>query len=357
MGPVRPPVEPMLAKLERTLPLTGYVYEPKWDGFRALVFKNGADVDIRSRNDRRLARYFPELVDAMLALDVERFVLDGEIVIASDGGLDFAALMARLHPAASRVDRLRSETPAAFVAFDVLAIGDDDLRAVPFAERRARLERLLGERVLPREIILTPATGDPAVAAEWLARFRSRGIDGVVAKAPSMPYSAGRRTMVKVKHERTADVVLAGARFVRAPDGSPLVSSMLLGLHDDRGELIHIGVVSQLTKSRRAELAHELAPLITTLEGHPWQNGFGLEASPLGRLAGSAGRWSPSEMDRDWVPLRAERVCEIAYDTVDGHRLRYPARFVRWRPDRDPGSCRFEQLEGAHGDVRAFLWR
>jgi ATP-dependent DNA ligase len=219
----------MLAKLERTLPLSGYVYEPKWDGFRALVFKDGSDVDIRSRNDRKLARYFPELVDATVALEPERIVLDGEIVIAAGGGLDFAALMARLHPAASRVDRLRVETPAAFVAFDILAIGDEDLRAAPFAARRARLERLLaGEVVLPREIILTPATADPEVAADWLARFRSRGIDGVVAKSPSMPYSPGRRTMVKVKHERTADVVVAGARFMAAPGddrSSPRFSS------------------------------------------------------------------------------------------------------------------------------------
>jgi ATP-dependent DNA ligase len=371
---LRPPLEPMLAKLARTLPTSGYVYEPKWDGFRAIVFKDGADIDIRSRNDRKLARYFPEIVEAVRALPVERVVLDGELVIATKGGLDFAALMARLHPAASRVHRLRDETPAAFVAFDAIAIGDEDLRAATFAERRARLEALLDrdgrdgragrdprdprDGALGRAIILTPATSDPAVAARWLERFRSRGIDGVVAKSPSMPYSPGKRTMVKVKHQRTADVVLAGARFMAAPNAgrTPIVASLLLGLVDERGDLVHVGVASQLTAARRAELAAELVPLVTTLEGHPWERGLGLEPSPLGRLAGSAGRWSPDEMDRDWVPLRPERVCEVAYDTVDGHRLRYPARLVRWRPDRDPASCRFEQLDGSDADPKEILW-
>lgn len=373
---LRPPLAPMLAKLARTLPTSGYVYEPKWDGFRAIVFKDGADIDLRSRNDRRLARYFPEVVAAVRALPVERVVLDGELVIATKGGLDFAALMARLHPAASRVARLRDETPAAFVAFDAIAIGDEDLRGATFAERRARLEALLGrdgretregreggdaraprEAALGRAITLTPATSDPAVAARWLERFRSRGIDGVVAKSPSMPYSPGKRTMVKVKHQRTADVVVAGARFTAAPGArSPVVASLLLGLVDDHGDLVHVGVVSQLTAARRAELAAELVPLVTTLEGHPWERGFGLEPSPLGRLAGSAGRWSPDEMDRDWVPLRPERVCEVAYDTVDGHRLRYPARLVRWRPDRDPASCRFDQLDASDADPKEVLW-
>jgi ATP-dependent DNA ligase len=354
----------MLAKLERALPRSGYVYEPKWDGFRALIFKDGDEVDVRSRNDRKLARYFPEIVEAIRALPVRELVLDGELVIAAEGGLDFAALMARLHPAASRVDRLRVETPAAFVAFDVLAIGDEDLRARPFVERRARLEAMLGDGVaLPREIVLTPATSDPDVAEDWLARFRSRGIDGVVAKAPTMPYSPGRRAMVKVKHERTADVVVAGARLAldREAGGSSgrpraVVASLLLGLFEQPERLVHIGVVSQLARSRRVELASELAPLLTELAGHPWEHGFGLDASPLGRLAGSAGRWAPGEMELDWGPLRPERVCEIAFDTVDGHRLRHPARFVRWRPDREPASCRFDQLDGAVGDPRAFLW-
>jgi ATP-dependent DNA ligase len=349
----------MLATLVRELPASGYVYEPKWDGFRALVFKDGRDIDIRSRNDKKLARYFPELVDAVRALAPQHLVLDGEIVVAVPGGLDFAALMSRLHPATSRVDRLREETPAAFVAFDMLACEDADLRDRPFSERRARLEALFqSSSSTPREIILTPATTDSAVAAEWLRQFRSRGIDGVVAKSPAMPYSPGRRTMVKVKHQLTADVVVAGARL-SAEQPRPVVSSLLLGLHDEHGQLVHIGVVSQLTRAMRAELAALLAPDIVPLEGHPWEHGFGLERSPLGRLAGSAGRWSPSEMIRDWVPLRPHRVCEIAYDTVDDRRLRYPARFVRWRPDRSAASCGFDQLEtrkGANHDPRAVLW-
>jgi ATP-dependent DNA ligase len=351
----------MLATLVRSLPRAGYVYEPKWDGFRALVFKDGSDVDIRSRNDKKLARYFPELVDAVRALGANEVVLDGEIVVAAGDGLDFAALMSRLHPATSRVDRLRDETPAAFVAFDLLAIGDADLRDRPFSERRARLEVLLGRA--SANLLLTPATADPDVAEHWLARFRSRGIDGVIAKSPSMPYSPGRRTMVKVKHELTADVVVAGARFTMAADPKggerPIVGSLLLGLHDERGQLVHIGVVSQLTRARRAEMAAEVARDIVALEGHPWEGGFGLERSPLGRLAGSAGRWSPDEMVRDWVPLRPTRVCEIAYDTIDDHRLRYPARFLRWRPDRVAASCGFDQLDsppGAANDPRAVLW-
>lgn len=344
----------MLAKLERSLPRAGYIYEPKWDGFRALVFRDGDAVDIRSRNDKKLGRYFPEIVEAARDLPEDALVLDGELVIPKGAGLDFAALMARLHPAASRVDELRRSTPASFVAFDLLASGQRDLRGEPFVERRRLLEGLLLDATGP--IVLTPSTEDPDVAATWLDEFSSRGIDGVVAKSPAMPYSPGKRTMVKVKQERTADVVVAGLRLMMTtPGGAPTVGSLLLGLYDEDRRLVHIGVVSQLTKMRRRELGQELAPLATRLAGHPWERGFGLERSPLGRLAGSAGRWSPDEMERDWIPLRPERVCEIAYDTIDEHRLRYPARFVRWRPDRDASSCRFDQLEGASGDVRAFL--
>lgn len=362
---VRPPIEPMLAKLARDLPRGDHVYEPKWDGFRALVFKDDGDVDIRSRNDKKLARYFPELVDAVRALPVARVVLDGEIVVAAEHGLDFAALMTRLHPASSRVEQLRGETPATFVAFDLLAVAERDLRAAPFAERREQLEGLLGRRSLAPQgdrVVLTPATSDASVAERWLAQFRSRGIDGVVAKAPSMPYSPGRRTMIKVKHEQTADAVVAGARFTTAREARlgdcHVVASLLLGLHDERGKLVHIGVVSQLPMTRRAQLAAELGRFVVALEGHPWERGFGLERSPLGRLAGSAGRWSPGEMALDWVPLRPERVCEVTYDTVDGGRLRYPARFVRWRPDRDASSCGLEQLAAADvatNDPRDFL--
>jgi len=344
----------MLAKLERSLPRAGYVYEPKWDGFRALVFRDGDSVDIRSRNDKKLGRYFPEIIEAIRGLPERRVVLDGELVIPRGAGLDFAALMTRLHPAASRVDELRRTTPASFVVFDVLAVGELDLRAQPFSERRRRLVGLLGD--LAGTIVLTPSTSDPDIAATWLEEFSSRGIDGVVAKAPSMPYSPGKRTMVKVKQQRTLDVVVAGVRLMMtSANAPPAVGSLLLGLHDDEGALVHIGVVSQLTKARREELGRELAPLVTRLSGHPWEHGFGLERSPLGRLSGSAGRWSPDEMERDWIPLRPERVCEVAYDTIDEHRLRYPARLVRWRPDRDASSCRVDQLEAASGDVRAFL--
>ncbi len=344
----------MLAKLERTLPRTGYVYEPKWDGFRALVFRDGEAVDIRSRNDKKLGRYFPEIVDAVRTLSESSLVLDGELVIPKGNGLDFAALMARLHPAASRVEELRRAMPASFVAFDLLAVGDRDLRREPFLERRQILAGLLDRSAGP--IVLTPSTEDPNIAAIWLDEFSSRGIDGVVAKSPALSYMPGKRAMVKVKQERTADVVVAGLRLmVTSPGESPTVGSLLLGLYDDEHRLVHIGVVSQLTKSRRHELGRELAPLATQLAGHPWEHGFGLERSPLGRLAGSAGRWSPDEMERDWIPLRPERVCEVAYDTIDEHRLRYPARFVRWRPDRAASSCGFDQLEAASGDVRAFL--
>jgi ATP-dependent DNA ligase len=352
---VSPPVSPMLAKLVRALPRGDLVYEPKWDGFRALAFVDAAGVDLRSRNDRRLARYFPEVAEALQALG-PGLVLDGEIVVAGEHGLDFAALMARLHPAATRVERLRAETPAAFVAFDLLAHGSDDLRARPFAERRARLEEVFAGRA-PGTLVLTPATRDPAVAERWLAAFRARGIDGVMAKEPSAPYAPGRRAgMAKVKHERTAEVVVAGARFEMP---GPVIASLLLGVHDERGQLVHVGVVSQLTRDRRAALARELAPLAVHLEGHPWEHGFGLDASPLGRLAGSAGRWVPGTMVRDWIPLAPTRVCEVAYDMLDGRRLRYPARFVRWRPDREAASCGVGQLDveaGPESDVGAFLW-
>jgi ATP-dependent DNA ligase len=359
---VRPPLEPMLAKLERALPSGDFVYEPKWDGFRALVFRNGDDVDIRSRHDKKLARYFPEIVEAIRTLGEPKLVLDGELVIPSGENLDFAALMARLHPAASRVEQLRMRTPAVFVAFDVLALGERDLRSAAFAQRREALLELF-EGAPRGRVVLTPATSDPNIARTWLTDFSSRGIDGVVAKAPSLPYSPGKRAMIKVKHERTADVVVAGMRLLGTPGDRATyhVGSLLLGVYDAHARLVHVGVVSQLPKARRFELFAELAPLATDLEGHPWQAGFGLERSPLGRLAGSAGRWAP-DMTPDWLPLAPVRVCEVSYTTIDEHRFRYPARFVRWRPDRDPRSCGFEQLEpsaDAHpnrrGDVSALL--
>jgi ATP-dependent DNA ligase len=334
-APVRPPLKPMLAKLSRELPRDGFLYEPKWDGFRCLAFVSGEDVDLRSRNDRPLARYFPEVVAGLRALPAEGLVLDGEIVGA--GEPDFDALMLRLHPARSRVERLARETPAAYVAFDLLALGAEDLRERPFAERRALLTEVLGPG--GPVIRLTPATEDPERAARWLGR--SPGIDGVVAKPRAAPYQPGVRALVKVKTERTADCVVAGLRsFV----GGPPIGSLLLGLYDDAGLLHHVGVATGFGAARQREIVAEVSPRIVPLAGHPWERGFLLAGGPSGRLAGAAGRWSPEEMEADWVPLAPTLVCEVAYDQVDRGRFRHAARLRRWRPDRDPRSCRLDQL-------------
>jgi ATP-dependent DNA ligase len=337
----------MLAKLERSL-RPGFVYEPKWDGFRALAFVDGADVDLRSRNDKQLARYFPELAQALAG---RRVVLDGEIVVVGESGaLDFASLMSRLHPSKTRVEKLRVETPAVLIAFDVLAEEDEDLRALPFSERRRRLERIVANA--SPHLALTPATRDLERARGWLEQFHGGGIDGVVAKDPEGPYIAGKRAMIKVKEARTCDCVVAGFRVIGE---EPRVSSLLLGLHDANGRLVHVGVVSQLADETRRALLATLAKEVVRLEGHPWEHGFGLEKSPLGRLKGAAGRWIPEEMVRDWIPVRPERVCEVSYDTLDGMRFRYPARLVRFRPDRDARSCGFDQLEEAAPDVRSLF--
>src|ERR671922_1435588 len=338
---MQPPVAPMLGRLARELPADGFVYEPKWDGFRCLAFRSAGVVDLRSRNDRPLARYFPELVEALLELPAAEAVLDGEIVVPSANGFDFSALLARVHPAASRVQRLRLQTPARYIAFDLLALGDDDLRERPFTERRSALADLLRGAAAP--LHLTAATDDPDVARDWLARYRGRGIDGVVAKSRDMRYEPGVRAMVKVKHEQTADCVVAGCRLFA---DRPQISSLLLGLYDDDGgELRHVGVASGFGAARRRELAEVLGPHVVELAGHPWERGFLLAGSPIGRLAGAAGRWSPQEMTLDWIPLAPRLVVEVAYDHVDADRFRHAARFRRWRPDRDPRSCRLEQLE------------
>ena len=326
----------MLAKLERELPRGSYLYEPKWDGFRALVFRTGDDVDLRSRHGRPLARYFPELVEGVLALDAERFVLDGEIVLPRGDTFDFPALMARLHPARSRVERLRVETPTSLIAFDLLALGDDDLRERPFVERRELLEQLLATGRPP--LYVTPATSDAALATTWLERY-----EGVVAKHETLPYLPGKRVMVKVKRDRTADCVVAGIRWL---GDRPLPSSLLLGLYDDDGALQHVGVATGFAERRRHELLAELGPLIAPLEGHPWEHGFLLAGGPTGRLKGSAGRWTP-DMDLEWTPVVPERVAEVAYDQLDDRRFRHPGRFRRWRPDHDPRSCTLDQLETA----------
>ena len=328
------PVRPMLARLERELPIGPFLYEPKWDGFRALAFRDGDGVELQSRHGRRLGRYFPELTAALRAAPGGRFVADGEIVVAGPAGIDFPALMTRLHPTASRVERLRVEIPASLVAFDLLAEGDDELFDVPFGERRARLEGLLGSAEPP--LHLTALTEDPAVARGWLDRF-----EGVVAKHRELRYEPGRRTMVKVKHERTAECVVGGFRWMA---DRPSVGSLLLGAWDEARDLVHVGVVTSFTEPRRAALADELRRLRAPLEGHPWEHGFNVGRSPTGRLLGAAGRWTPGEMTMDWVPLRPECVVEVAYDQVDGQRFRHPARFRRWRPDVDPAACTLGQL-------------
>ncbi|MFL5309882.1 MAG: ATP-dependent DNA ligase [Myxococcales bacterium] len=334
---LEPPIEPMLARLARELPVGNYLYEPKWDGFRCLAFV-AAQVDLRSRHDRPLARYFPEVEDALRNLGGGGCVLDGELVIAGPGEFDFAALLGRLHPSASRVRRLADEVPATFVAFDVLASAGEDLRERPFEERRQRLEDLLGTR--RPGLVATSMTRELPVAQEWLDRFQGKGLDGVVAKHASLAYQPGRRAMIKVKKEHTADCVLAGFRLGRDPRS---VASLLLALYD--GEVLrHVGVSSSFPAARRRELFLELSRLACPLAGHPWKLGFNLGHSPVGRLAGSAGRWDPREMSQDWVPVRPELVCEVAYDQVDASRFRHPARFVRWRPDRDPRSCGLDQL-------------
>lgn len=331
----------MLGRRVDELPAGDWIYEPKWDGFRCLAFRAGDEIDLRSRHDRPLARYFPELVETLAELSSTRFVLDGEIVIPAPAGLSFDALLARIHPAASRVDTLSRDTPARFIAFDLVACDGEDLRERPFRERRAMLRELIGE---PRPALrATPATSDRTVAAGWLADA-GNGIDGVMAKPADLRYRPGERAMLKVKPVRTADCVVAGLRpYV----DRPLLSSLLLGLYDDAGELRHIGIVQSFTRARRRELLEELAPLRVPLAGHPWEHGFLTAGGPTGRLAGAAGRWAPGEMALDWVPLAAERVCEVAYDQVDGERLRHPARFRRWRPDRVPASCTLDQLAPA----------
>jgi ATP-dependent DNA ligase len=340
----------MLGRLARELPRDGYRYEPKWDGFRCLAFHSEGEVELRSRNDRPLGRYFPELVEGIRALAAARVVIDGEILVATGARFDFEALLARVHPAASRVERLRVETPASLIAFDLLALGDRDLRGRPFTERRELLERTLAETGPP--VVITPITEDRDLAAEWLRGFAGGGIDGVMAKPESLPYRAGERAMVKVKRELTADCVVAGARLLA---DRPLLSALLLGLYGEGGGLHHVGVATQFSECRRRELLEELAPLVVGLEEHPWREGFLLGGSPVGRLRGAAGRWSPEEMALDWVPLVPRLVCEVAYEHAEGARFRHPARFRRWRPDRDPLSCRLDQLDHAGAAPRELL--
>ncbi|MCK9900835.1 ATP-dependent DNA ligase [Frankia sp. Cpl3] len=397
--PVSPPVKPMLARATARIP-PGMLYEPKWDGFRALVFRDGPELEITSRNTRPMTRYFPELVTVLLAGLPQRCVLDGEIVVVGPDGLDFEELAQRVHPAASRVDRLARETPVSFVAFDLLALGDEALVEEPFARRRAALEEVLaggtgpshpfppaeptgpepgpaadGEKLespeaaasrrVPSGLYLTPLTSDPAVAEEWFHRFEGAGLDGLVAKPPDGHYEPDRRTMMKIKHERTADCVIAGYRPHRNdPDA---VGSLLLGLYGEPAEtgapaLLSVGVTSAFPMARRRELVQELADLVTPIASHPWarpgaQDGGSAagvdsaaavvpDATPATRTPWDAGesRWARGR-DLSFVPLRPERVVEVRYDHMEGPRFRHTTQFVRFRPDRDPLSCTYEQLE------------
>lgn len=338
-----PPVSPMLAKSVKEIPDVGHV-EPKWDGFRTIVFRDGDEVELGSRNERPMTRYFPELVEALRANLPERCVVDGEIVLVRDGRLDFDALQQRIHPAASRVRLLAEQTPVSFVAFDLLALGDDDLTGRPFAERRALLEQALAAASDP--VFITPATGDLAVAREWFERFEGAGLDGVVAKPLDGTYQPDKRTMFKIKHERTADCVVAGYRWHKT---GGIVGSLLLGLYGDDGRLQHVGVAASFPMARRRALVDELAPyVVTDLSQHPWGEWADQAAHLGGRLPGAVSRWSAGK-DLSFVPLRPELVVEVAYDHMEGDRFRHTAQFRRWRSDRTPESCTYEQLEAPAG--------
>ncbi|WP_148572172.1 ATP-dependent DNA ligase [Nocardioides caldifontis] len=350
--PVLPPVLPMLAKAVKELPQPsaypdddhpGLLYEPKWDGFRCLVFKDGDDVRLDSRNAKPLTRYFPEVVEALRSpLLPARCVLDGELIVAIGPRLDFDRLQERIHPAKSRVTMLSETTPAAFVAFDLLAIDDEDLTRRPLAVRRERLEAALAER--PDLVHLTRVTTDPDVALRWFEQFEGAGLDGVVAKPLKGGYQPNVRAMLKVKHQRTADVVVAGYRLHKtSTEQKPLLGSLLLGLYDDEGNLRHVGVSASFAAARRASLLEELQPLVSDGTDHPWGQWAEITASGE-RIPGGGSRWSAGK-DLSFVPLRPERVLEVAYDHMEGERFRHTAQFRRWRTDRDPITCTYEQLE------------
>jgi ATP-dependent DNA ligase len=341
-----PPIEPMLAKLVDDIPdAAGLLFEPKWDGFRAIVFRTGDDVFIQSRDLKPLDRYFPELHDALVERLPPGCVVDGEIVIVTPQGLDFDALQLRLHPAASRVAKLAKACPSSFVAFDLLAVEGQSIVSLPQQERRGRLETLL--RHVPPPVYLTPVTRDRKTAVEWLQRFEGAGLDGVIAKPEDLPYQPGKRAMFKIKHARTADCVVAGFRWhKKAPDA---VGSLLLALYDDHGTLHHVGVTSSFTMEKRKQLVKELEPLRNNaLASHPWaafaKASAGQAAEPTQRMPGGESRWSAGK-DLSWEALRIERVCEVKYDHMQGDRFRHAATFLRWRDDKAPKDCRYDQLE------------
>jgi ATP-dependent DNA ligase len=340
--PFKPPVEPMLAKLATAIPDgEGWLYEPKWDGFRALVFRDGDDVYIQSRELKPLDRYFPELAEPLKACLPKRAVVDGEIVIAGRDGLDFEALLQRIHPAASRVARLAAETPSSFVIWDLLAEGDEDLRGRPLAERRKRLERVVRADRANGSVHLTPVTTDRATALDWFERFEGAGLDGVVAKRLDGGYQPGQRAMVKVKHQRTADCVVGGFRWHKDGLGT-LVGSLLLGLYDAEGVLHHVGIAASFTRARRAELVRELEPYRKdALDEHPWRD-WRVDSATQ-RQPGASSRWNRAK-DLSWQPVRPELVCEVAFDHLQGTRFRHATHFLRWRPDKSPRECRYDQL-------------
>ncbi|WP_117211483.1 ATP-dependent DNA ligase [Allorhizocola rhizosphaerae] len=336
--PLMPPVKPMLAKPVPDIP-PGQLYEPKWDGFRSIIFRDGEEVEIGSRNERPMTRYFPEIVEAVLANFPPRAVIDGEIIIADmeRNRLDFEALQLRLHPAASRVKLLAGKTPASFIAFDLLALGDADLTEEPLAQRRQALETALAGAQPP--IHLTPVTTDVDTAKDWFERFEGAGLDGLIAKPLDLTYQPDKRVMSKIKHERTADCVVAGYRVHKS--GEDAIGSLLLGLYGVDGKLASVGVVGALPMAMRRALFTELQPLVTTFDRHPWN--WAAE-SPAHEVRSAASRWNPTK-DLTFVPLRPERVLEVRYDYMEGNRFRHTAQFVRWRPDRTPESCTFDQLE------------
>ena len=339
--PLLPPVKPMLAKAATKLPTDdGLYYEPKWDGFRCIVFRDGDEVELGSRNERPLTRYFPEVVAAVKAALPERCVVDGEIVIQTGDRLDFEALLQRIHPAESRVNLLAETTPGTFVAFDLLALGDESFLETPFGERQARLREVV---TTTPSVHVTSITQDAGTAQRWFQEFEGAGLDGVVAKAADLPYGPDQRLMTKVKHVRTADCVVAGFRWHKS---GPIVGSLLLGLYDG-GRLQHIGVAASFPMSRRAELVEELAPYReNALDDHPWKDWANAQTQADGedRMPGAVSRWNAGK-DLSWVPLRPELVVEVKYDQLEGRRLRHTGQFLRWRPDREPRSCTYDQLE------------
>ena len=333
-----PPVAPMLCKSAKAIPEGDYLYEPKWDGFRCIVFRDGDEVELGSRNGKPLTRYFPEIVAAVKSEMPEKCVIDGEVVVAGPDGLDFEMLSQRIHPAASRVEMLSKEWAARFVAFDLISLADRDLSEVPFAQRRSELETVL-ERAQP-PIHITPITDDPVTAADWFDRFEGAGLDGVVAKGTGIGYMPDQRSMIKIKHERTGDFVVAGFRWYAA--NKAVVGSLMLGLYDGE-DLHHVGVIGSFPVERRKELVDELAPYRDPTD-HPWSKWSEFMVADGGRAPGVGNRWN-AKKDLSFELLRPELVVEAAFEHLQGKRLRHTARFRRWRPDREANSCTYEQMD------------